>query len=462
MIRSLRFSVCAVVCALGASLAMRADQVEKDGKIHVTYWEKWVSFEGVAMQATVDAFNRSQDKIVVDYYPTSQVDRKVLVATAGGDPPDVAGLWVQNIASFADAGALAPLDEFIRADGMTTEQWLARYYPTFAHICTYRGQVFAGIATPAMIALHWNKTLFRAAGLDPERPPRTVAELDEFARKLTQRDPQTGRLVQMGFLPQEPGWWPWIFARWFGGDLFDGEKITVGTDARNLEAMRWVARYTEENGRDEVRTFASGFGGQALNAQSAFMNGKVAMVFQGVWFDNYIRQYKPGLDYGVGPWPEAAAGVKDFAMAEADVLVIPRGAKNPRAAWAFIKFANSNNPNARTREELTGIELTCFLQAKSSPLRVWSPFFEQHHPHPFIGIFRELSASPHAVSVPQIGLWQEYNREFMAVFEQTRTLLAKPEDALAECQERVSASWERYKRSLKRQDQAMGAQEAKR
>ncbi|ATC63842.1 hypothetical protein CMV30_07720 [Nibricoccus aquaticus] len=459
---SLRFSVCAVVCAAGFLPAARADVVGKDGKIHVTYWEKWVSFEGVAMQATVDAFNRSQDKVVVEYFPTSQVDRKVLVAAAGGDPPDVAGLWVQNIASFADAGALMPLDEFIREDGMTSDAWLARYYPPFAHICAYRGQVFAGISTPAMIALHWNKTLFREAGLDPERPPRTVEELDDFARKLTKRDAQTGRITQLGFLPQEPGWWPWIFARWFGGELFDGESITVGTDARNLAAMRWVARYTEENGRDEVRTFASGFGGQALNAQSAFMNGKIAMVFQGVWFDNYIRQYKPGLDYGVGPWPEAVAGVKDFAMAEADVLVIPRGAKNPRAAWEFIKFANTSNAAAKTREDLTGIELTCFLQAKSSPLREWSPFFEKRHPHPFIGIFRELSASPHAVSVPQVGLWQEYNREFMAVFEQTRTLMAKPEAALAECQARVSASWERYKRSLERQRRAADAKEARR
>ena len=460
--RPLHLGVGRLFLALILSIAtplLRADHVEKDGKIHVTYWEKWVSFEGIAMQATIDAFNRSQDKIVVDYYPTSQVDRKVLVATAGGDPPDVAGLWVQNIATFADANALMPLDEFIRADGMTQQQWLERYYPAFAHICTYRGQVFAGISTPAVIALHWNKTLFRAAGLDPERPPRTVVELNEYARRLTKRDPQTGRLVQMGFLPQEPGWWPWIFARWFGGELFDGKDITVGTDPRVFAAMKWVATFTEENGRDDVRTFASGFAGQASTAQSAFMNGKIAMTFQGVWFDNYIRQYKPGLEYGIGPWPEAVPGVKDFAMAEADVLTIPRGAKNPRAAWEFIKFANSHNPQARTREELTGIELTCFLQAKTSPLRAWSPFFTTHHPHPHIGIFRELSASPNAVSVPQIGLWQEYNREFMAVFEQTRQLLSPPEEALAYCQKRMSESWARYQKSLIRHGQVAAKEE---
>jgi len=442
----------AALTSFGVSAA-RADHVGEDGKIHVIYWEKWVSFEGVAMQATIDAFNASQDKIVVDYYPTSQVDRKVLVATAGGDPPDVAGLWVQNIATFADANALMPLDDFIRADGFTTEQWLERYYPAFAHICSYRGHVFAGISTPAVIALHWNKAMFRAAGLDPERPPRTLAELNEFSRRLTKRDPQTGRITQMGFLPQEPGWWPWIFVYWFGGSLFDGRSITASTDPHNLEAMKWVARFAEENGADDVRTFFSGFAGQASTPQSAFMNGKIAITFQGVWFDNYIRQYKPGLEYGVAPWPEIVPGVKDFAMAEADVLTIPRGARNPQAAWAFIKYANSHNPNAHSREELTGIELTCFLQAKSSPLRSWSPYFEEHHPHPYIAMFRALSASPHAVSVPQIGLWQEYNREFMSVFEETRNLTSTPADALAYCQKRISESWTRYQKSLVRHGQ---------
>lgn len=425
-------------------------------RINVSYWEKWVGPEEAATRAAVDAFNRSQNRYYVEYFVQSPIDRKTLVATAGGDPPDVAGLWIQNIASFADAGALTPLDDFIRRDGLTPEQWLSRYYPVYARAVSHGGFVYAGISTPATIALHWNKTLFREAGLDPEQPPRTVQELDEFARRLTKRDPKTGELLQVGFLPQEPGWWPWIFCRWFGGQLFDGQRITLATDPQNRAAMEWVAGYTKTLGRDAVTSFASGFAGLWASPQSGFFSGKVAMIFQGVWFNNYIRQYKPGLDYGVAPtWPVATPGVDDFAMAEADMLVIPRGARQPEGAWEFIKYMNSNNPRAQSREELQGMELLCFLQEKNSALREWSPFFAGHHPHPQIAIFRQLSASPHAEFVPDMGIWTEYEREMLTAFAQVRLLMVTPEQALGEAQTRLQKSWDHHFRSLARHGQPL-------
>jgi ABC-type glycerol-3-phosphate transport system substrate-binding protein len=188
--------------------------------------------------------------------------------------------------------------------------------------------------------------------------------------------------------------------------------------------------------------------------QSGFFSGKVAMIFQGVWYNNYIRQYKPGLDYGVAPaWPEVVKGVDDFAMAEADMLVIPRGAHHPREAWEFIKYMNSHNPKAQRQEELSGMELMCFLQQKNSALRDWSPFFSQHHPHPYIDVFRKLSASPHAVAVPDLGIWTEYERETLAAFADVRLLRATPREALEAAQRRLEKSWARHRRSLERHGQ---------
>ena len=98
-----------------------------DGKIHVSYWEAWTGAEGAAMQKVVDQFNRRQDKIVVEYLGVPDVAHKTLIATAGGDPPDVAGIGLENIYMFADQDALQPLDGFIRSEGMTPEKWSERY-----------------------------------------------------------------------------------------------------------------------------------------------------------------------------------------------------------------------------------------------------------------------------------------------------------------------------------------------
>jgi ABC-type glycerol-3-phosphate transport system substrate-binding protein len=422
-----------------------------DGKVHVTYWEKWGGKEAMAMQRTVDQFNRLQDKIVVEYLSVSQIDRKTIVAAAGGDPPDVAGVWLANVYSFADRDALLPLDEFIQAEGLTTEQWLSRYYPVYADMCLYRGRVWAALNTPSTTALHWNKRLFREAGLDPDRPPRTLAELDEFAEKLTKRDPQTGAITQLGFLPQEPGWFAWSFPQWFGGTLWDGTNITFDTPPSNRECYDWVAGYTKRYGLEAVRSFTAGFGAFS-SAQNPFMAGKVAMVFQGVWMNNYLTQYAPGLEYGVAPWPATKPGLENFTVADADVLAIPRGAKHPREAWEFIKFLSSHNPDARRFEDLRGMELVCYLQQKNSPLRHWSPFFEQHHPHPRIDLFRQLGESPNAVHIPKLGIWQEYGREQVQVFEVSRLLTQPPMEAMAFCQRRMAGSWERHRRSLQRRE----------
>jgi multiple sugar transport system substrate-binding protein len=420
-----------------------------DGKVHVTYWEKWTGAEAEAMQTVVDAFNRSQDRIVVEYLSVSSVDQKALVATAGGDPPDVAGLWVHNVYSFVDHNALIPLDDFIRAEGETPERWLARYYPVYADMCTYRGLVWALPSTPTAYALHWNKAMFRAAGLDPERPPQTVRELDEFSYRLTKVDPATGRIVQLGFLPQEPDWIAWAYALWFGGKLWDGREITLARLPQNRAAYDWVLGYSKRYGLDKIRAFTSGFGNFA-SPQNPFFEGKIAMVFQGVWMNNYARQFSPGLEYGVAPMPTAAPGFERFTVADSDLLMIPRGAKHPKEAWEFIKYVSAHNQNARSRSELSGMELLCYMQQKNSPLVDWSPFFAEQHPHPNIGLFRELAQSPNAVHQPKMGIWQEYNRELQSVFQNVRLLVKPPHEAIAFAQERISTSWRLHSEALAR------------
>src|SRR5439155_24067567 len=85
-----------------------------DGFTVVDYWEKWTGNEATQMQQIVDDFNLTvgqEKKIFVRYLSITAVDKKTLISTAAGVPPDVAGLWDAQAAQFADLDALEPLDQ---------------------------------------------------------------------------------------------------------------------------------------------------------------------------------------------------------------------------------------------------------------------------------------------------------------------------------------------------------------
>jgi len=107
----------AVLMYFGATIRPRP--AGPPGRVRVAYWEKWTGFEADAMRRVVNAFNRRQNRIWVDMLTVSQIDQKMSLATAGGTPPDVAGLWSQSVNVYADRAALMPLDEYLRRAGIT-------------------------------------------------------------------------------------------------------------------------------------------------------------------------------------------------------------------------------------------------------------------------------------------------------------------------------------------------------
>jgi ABC-type glycerol-3-phosphate transport system substrate-binding protein len=101
-------AIVGVTAYAGDQIVSRSDRSDR---VTVIYWEKWTGSEGEEMQKVVQAFNRSQDKIFVKYLSISGIDQKTILATAGGNPPDIAGIWESQVFQFADANALTDLSE---------------------------------------------------------------------------------------------------------------------------------------------------------------------------------------------------------------------------------------------------------------------------------------------------------------------------------------------------------------
>ena len=433
---------------------------------HIVYWEKWTGFEGEAMDAVIDDFNyreRSHAQADSSYAPIevekvtiSNVEQKLLIATAGGNPPDLAGNYSFYVAAYADHGALTDLGPLLTEVGFDRSAFIDHY----RELGEYRGKTWALPIAPASIALLINKRLFKEAGLDPEKPPITIEELDADAELLTlwevtlpsgekriERGYLPGvpasqkRLIQAGFLPGEPGWWSYGWGYFFGGALLAEDGAVTAARPANVQAFEWVASYSKHFGAGVTKRFRSGFGNFS-SPQNAFLSGKVAMVLQGVWMHNFIEKYAPGLQWGAAPFPYPA-GHPELALttsADADVLVIPKESRHPREAFEFLRYVTSQPV----------LEKLCLGQQKFTPLKNVSEEFWCVHPNPYIHLFRELGMSKNAFSIPKTGLWNEYNREMSNAVDLIQNLTESPAVALSNVQTKMQAALDRNRRILAR------------
>lgn len=428
-------TVVSVWCTLVA-LFIAVPAFAGEGPIHIKYWDKWTGNERAAMQAVVDDFHASQDRIRVDFLSVSQIVEKTLIATAGGNPPDVAGVWANDVIDYAHKGAVTPLDDLARGTIVNRE----RYLPVYWDMGVYEGKLYGVPSTPGTTALHWNKRAFREAGLDPERPPRTIAELDEYAEKLTRKE--GGKITQIGFLHTQPPWWPFFWVYFFDGKLWDGGANILLDAPENVRAFTWVQSYAKRYGVQDLQTMSEGFGNFA-SAQNPFMSGKLAMVFQGVWMANYIDQFAPDLEWGAAPFPVLHEGDPPVVFVDSDMLVIPRGARHVEEAFEFLRFVS--------RQEST--EKLNLGQRKNSPLRDVSDNFFARHKHPYIRLFQDLAKSPRAIGQPKMGVWREYRDEIETVFQSIWLDQMTPERALREAKGRIQVSWDRVRKRRERPQQ---------
>jgi len=444
---------CLLAAALLAGCSRPGDRTA-DGRVIINYWEKWSGFEADAMQAVIDDFNRSQNRIEVRMLSVSEVDTKLLLATASGHPPDVAGIWSENIPDFSEKGALTPLDAGLARTGIGA----SHYIPLMWELCRHRGFTWGLPTTPGCVALFYNKKLFRAAGLDPEKPPRTFAELEAASRRLTLVDLERGgrtvrvsfadltpderaarrySLVQVGHLPQDAGMFVSAWGFWFGARYYDGDRRILASDPGNLAAYHWLQDTAQTYGVGNLRDFVASFG-VSQSAQTPFLGGIEAMVVQGPWMPNFIAKYSPGIEWGVTACPAAdgVAGGAPVTVVQCDVVVIPKGAAHPHEAFEFITYL----------QRLEVAEKLAKAQQKFTALSEVSPGFLQGHPNPAIGLFMELARSPGACHVPRLSIWHEYDAELSVATERVLSLRATPEAALAEVQERVQWKLDRVLR----------------
>lgn len=402
------------------------------GRIVLDYWEKWTGIEGRAMQKVVDDFNASQDRIFVRYFAMSGIDQKTQVAIAGNAPPDIVGLWNYNVPAFAAANAIEPLDEL----GVEFGVQIGNYAQGVRQVMQYPDalgatRMWAAVNTGGTLALYYNRAHFREAGLDPDRAPKTIVELDEYARACTIGTAQEG-YTRVGLHQREPGWWNFIWGYQFGGSLYDEatNAATVNSPA-NIAAYEWLQSYTKEYGLAPMNTMRSMFGNYDSD-RNGFLAGSVSMILQGPWLANMIKLYTPDLDYGVAPFPVESGLYREdepLGLIDTDVLVIPRGVKNPRASMEFLAYTQ--------RQEV--VEFLSTVHCKGSPLAQSTERFRREHPNRGIEVFEAIARSPRGYRVPPTPVWLAIRDQMDFVVDNVWNQRGTVAEQLGRAQARASA-----------------------
>ncbi|MCZ1265989.1 ABC transporter substrate-binding protein [Paenibacillus tundrae] len=339
MRRSKKFAFPILVYFLAMSLLVTACSTKGDssdqageGNTTVTMWHGLTSIDLDNLNKVVKAFEEKNPtiKMKLVYTESSEgSDQKLLTAVAGGNPPDVALFDRFKVGTWAAQDSLTDLSSMAAESGILKEM----YYPFAWEESSYQGKLYAMPMDTDSRLLFYNKDHFKEVGLDPNKPPQTIAELEVASEKLTIKEGK--RFKRIGFIPWYSQGWLYTWGWAFGGEFQDAAtgKITAN-DPKVVEALQWMTDFGKKYNVEDIAGFTSAAGTEEMDP---FISGQVSMKISGNFTVKGIEKFKPDLNYGVAPIP-TPTGTNFTTWSGGGSAIIPKGAKNVAAAWKFLEF----------------------------------------------------------------------------------------------------------------------------
>lgn len=273
-------------------MGLEAEDTDLTGEF--TYWSAFTGDSQVWDQSRVDAFNELyKDKGIkcnVQFVPDGAGinNGKLLSAIAGGQAPDLIICDNATAAySYAANGSFEKLQPYLDEVNLDVDN----FFEGCKDVIYYQDEAYLIPQDTNVMLLYYNPDIAKEAGLDPENPPKTLDELDEWAEAMTVQN-EDGSYSRFGLIP-------WLDLKddaftlpfFFGADLYDSaaEKLNL-TSPEVIQCMEWLQSYGEKYDPEKIQSFTSGLGGM-FSPDHAFMTGKVGMTITGNWFSNALRVY---------------------------------------------------------------------------------------------------------------------------------------------------------------------------
>jgi len=263
-------------------------------------------------------------KIEIQHAPWSGYFTRLDAQLAAGAGPDV--FFITNVPSYASRGALAPLDDLIKASSFPIDQ----YVPSSLLTHSFEGKLYSIPRDSAPSALYYNSDAFDAAGVAYPNADWKWADLRDAAIKLTTNE--GGRITRYGLALESNDWATWVQQN--GGKVFDDPlKPTTFllAEPAAVEAIQYIGDLINKDKVTPNFLEAEQAGGTA----QLFSSGQAAMVITnpsrlGTFADVPFK-------WAVANLPAGPTGIHSNRTGGAG-FAINANTKNPEAAWAFLQY----------------------------------------------------------------------------------------------------------------------------
>ena len=241
----------------------------------IQWWHAMGGALGEWVNDLASDFNASQKNYKVVPVFKGSYDEAMTAAVAAfraGNAPHILQVFEVGTATMmASKGAIVPVGEVMKKAGVTFDP--AAYVPAVAGYYTApNGEMLSFPFNSSTTVLHYNKDAFKAAGLDPEKPPVTWPELMEAAAKLKASGHQC---------PFTTSWISWTqlesFSAWHNTEFATKGNGMFGIDARlNFNGPLQTKHF--ENLAKMAREGLFVYKGRGNTPDGVFVSGECAMI----------------------------------------------------------------------------------------------------------------------------------------------------------------------------------------
>jgi len=268
-------------------------------------------------------------------YDTLQ--KKILASVVAGRSPDISQNFEALTMKLSRAGKLICIDDLIKREP-DPEAIKQDIVPVLLENNTFDGKLWSFPFNKSVPVLYYNKDMFEDAGLDPEKPPRTIQEVSEISRKLTRDVDGDGRADIFGFAFTLRNQWNWACRLLsYGGTMYDAanQRVFLNTPP-SIKATASYADMVKEG----TAKFAAGY-----DHQNDWLAGNVGMFEASIVSRVYLKG-KIKFNHGVAPVPYGDKPA--VVLSGTNINIFNNGDTDKiEGAWEFIKWFTSTENGAR-------------------------------------------------------------------------------------------------------------------